>query len=229
MTAKVNDQLNFAGRLAAYKVFGDSTEVKFNSGSLGDVTFDGNTSSLPHGDTIRLERAYFNYKQAGANPHQFFLRPTSVHRRPAPGIRQLQPGGGSPLAPIINWQFDGASLSFGLEDLTGIPGYAFKLCYGVGFESDWGNSGSLSSQSDVNDVHLMGFIATLYDDEVSSVKLNYAHASDITDGFTGLTVMPFIVSVTARAYITLPPTAARLSAAWSRPPTSETGMPRLCS
>ena len=53
MNAKVNDQLSFAGRLAAYKVFGDSTEVKVNQGSLGDVTLDGNTSSLPHGDTIR--------------------------------------------------------------------------------------------------------------------------------------------------------------------------------
>jgi hypothetical protein len=41
---------------------------------------------------------------------------------------------------------------------------------------------------------MFGFIADLYDDDLTSVVLNYAHASDITDGFTGLTVMPFIVS-----------------------------------
>jgi hypothetical protein len=41
---------------------------------------------------------------------------------------------------------------------------------------------------------MFGFIADLYNDDVNSVVLNYAHASDITDGFTGLTVMPFIVS-----------------------------------
>ncbi|HKK90221.1 MAG TPA: DUF3373 family protein, partial [Desulfobacteraceae bacterium] len=49
-------------------------------------------------------------------------------------------------------------------------------------------------QSDVEDVHMFGFIATLFDDDSTSAVLNYAHAWDITDGFTGLTVMPFIVS-----------------------------------
>jgi hypothetical protein len=196
MNAKVNDQLTFAGRLAAYKVWGDSTGVKFNGGSLGDVTFDGNTSSLPHGDTIRLERAYFNYKQdIGAVPINF-----SLGRRPSTDGPPMEYGeygleGGSPLATIINWQFDGASLNFGLEDVTGIPGAAFKLCYGVGFEGDWGNSYSLTdTEADVEDVHLFGFIATFFDNDQTSAVLNYAHAWDITDGFTGLTVMPFIVS-----------------------------------
>lgn len=196
MAAKVNPNLNFAGRLAAYKVWGDSTGVKFNQGSLGDVTMDGTTTSLPHGDTIRLERAYFMYRKDVNN----IPVSLSLGRRPATNGPPLEYGeydlvGGSPLATIINWQFDGASLSFGLEDATGIPGAAFKLCYGVGFEGDWGNSYSLQeSQADVDDVHLLGFIATLFDNDSFSAVFNYAHAWDITDGFTGLTVMPFIVS-----------------------------------
>jgi hypothetical protein len=196
MKSRISPQLTFGGRLAAYKVFGDSTGVKYNQGSLGDVTFDGNTSSLPHGDTIRLERAYFNYS---FNTETVPIN-LSVGRRPSTEGSPLEYRnnslvGGSPLAPIINWQFDGASLTFGLEDVTSIPGAALKLCYGVGFEGDWGNSSSLAStQPSVDDVHLLGFIASLYDDEVTSAELNYAHASDITDGFTGLTVMPFIVS-----------------------------------
>ncbi len=196
MKAKVNQNLSFGGRLSAYKVFGDSTGVKFNQGSLGDVTFDGNTSSLPHGDVIRLERAYFNYKQAlGPVPVNF-----SLGRRPSTDGPPLEYSnysleGGSPLATIINWQFDGASLNFGLEDVTGIPGAAFKLCYGVGFEGDWGNTFSLNeTRPQVDDVHLWGFITTLFDNDTTSAVLNYAHASDITDGFTGLTVMPFIIS-----------------------------------
>ncbi len=196
MNARINPQLTFGGRLAAYKVFGDSSGVKFNQGSLGDVTFDGNTSSLPHGDTIHMERAYFNYKtDLGQVPMNL-----SVGRRPStegPPLeyRNNSMEGGSPMATIINWQFDGASLSFGLEDVTSIPGAAFKLCYGVGFESDWGNSSSLSSsQPSVDDVHLYGFIADLYNDDVTKATLTYAHASDITDGFTGLTVMPFTVT-----------------------------------
>jgi hypothetical protein len=196
MKAKVNDQLSFTGRMAAYKVFGDSTGVQVNQGNLADVTMDGNTASLPHGDTIRLERAYFNYKKdLGRVPTNF-----SLGRRPStdgPPLEYLNYSleGGSPLATIINWQFDGASFNMGFEEVTGIPGAALKLCYGVGFEGDWGNTYTLSNQQpDVDDVHMFGFIATLFDNDISSAVLNYAHAWDVTDGFTGLTVMPFIVS-----------------------------------
>jgi hypothetical protein len=195
MKAVVNSHLRFDGRLAAYKVFGDSTGVKFNQGSMGDVTFDGNSTSLPHGDTIRLERAYFVLSnEFGDVPVSF-----SFGRRPSTDGPPMEYGnyslvGGSPLTSIINWQFDGASLAFGLERLTGLPGLSFKLCYGVGFEADWGNSTSLNyMQSDLKDVHLWGFISDLYDNGNTSLMLNYAHASDITDGFAGLTVMPFIV------------------------------------
>ncbi len=196
MNARINSQLTFGGRLAAYKVFGDSSGVKFNQGSLGDVSFDGNTSSLPHGDTIRLERAYFNYSDdIGAVPVNFSLGRRPSTEGPPLEYRNYSLEGGSPLATIINWQFDGASLNFGLEDTTGIPGAALKFCYGVGFEGDWGNSSSLAgSQADVEDVHMFGFITDLYDDDLTSVVLNYAHAWDITDGFTGLTTMPFNVS-----------------------------------
>jgi hypothetical protein len=198
MKAKVNPHLEFAGRMAAYKVAGDSSGVKFNQGSLGDISFDGTTSSLPNGDAIHLERAYFNWKgQAGSVPINF-----SFGRRPSTNGSPMEYGdyglvGGSPLTPIINWQFDGASLTFGLEELTTVPGLAMKLCYGEGFESDWGNSASLSTNSQLDDVHLYGFIATLYDNDNTSAEINYAHASKITDGFTGQTVMPFIVTVNA--------------------------------
>ena len=193
MKAKISDNLTFGGRLAMYKVFGDSSGVKFNTGTFGDITLDGNTSSLPHGDMIHLERAYFNYKtQMGPVPVSI-----SLGRRPATEggpmeYRNNSMVGGSPLATIINWQFDGASLSFGLEDATGIPGAAFKFCYGVGFESDWGNSYSLTPAADVDDATFGGFIVTLFDDDNTSAVLNYAHAWDITDGFVGTMLMPFI-------------------------------------
>ena len=195
MKAKINPQLSFAGRLSAYKVWGDSTGVRFNQGSMSDFTFDGTTASVPTDDAIHLERAYFNYKtKSSPIPINF-----SLGRRPSTDGPPLEYGdygleGGSPLAHLINWQFDGASLNFGLEEQSGIPGAALKLCYGVGFESDWGNSSSLNENSQLNDVHLLGFIASLYDDGETSTQLNFAHAGDITDGFTGQTVMPFIVT-----------------------------------
>ena len=194
MKAKVNNNLSFDGRLAAYKVWGDSSGIKTNTGSLGDVTLDGNTSSVPHGDTISLERAYFLYSNTiDEIPVSF-----SLGRRPSTDGPPMEYGknsleAGSPLSSIINWQFDGASLNFGLEEALNIPGAAFKFCYGLGFEGGWGNSYSLQNTStDVDDVHMFGVIATLYNDDSSSAVFNYAHAWDITDGFTGLTVMPFI-------------------------------------
>ncbi len=198
MKAILNPHVNFAGRLAAYKVFGDSTGVKFNQGSLGDVTFDGTTSSLPNGDTIRLERAYLVYESDIGDNVNWHL---SLGRRPSTEGPPLEYGnydlvGGSPMAQIINWQFDGASLGFNFGDAIGVPGASFKLCYGVGFENDYGNSTTLGyNGSDLTDVHLFGFISNLYNNETTRLMLNYAHAWDVTDGFTGLTVMPFIPSI----------------------------------
>jgi hypothetical protein len=193
MDAKVNNNLSFTGRLAAYKVWSDSAGVNVNSGLFNDYNLDGNTSSTPHGDTIHLERAYFNYKnRIGSVPYNFSLGRRPSTEGPPAMIRKNGLEGGSPHAGIINWQFDGASLNFGLEESTGMPGLAVKFCYGVGFESQWGGTGTFSSSPDVEDVHMFGIIATLYDDYTTKVEVNWAHAWDVTDGFTGLTVMPWI-------------------------------------
>ncbi|VEN74146.1 conserved exported hypothetical protein [Candidatus Desulfarcum epimagneticum] len=198
MKAKIKPSLSFTGRLAMYKVFGDSSAMKVNNGAFGDIFLDSNTSSLPHGDSIRLERAYFNWKtKIGATPINF-----SLGRRPATMGAPLEYAaygleGGSPLASLVNMQFDGASLTFSLEDKVGVPGFSFKLCYGVGFESGWGNSFSLGHDSDsIKDATFGGFISTLYDDGLTSLVVNYAHAWNITDGFSGLMVMPFQVTRT---------------------------------
>ena len=198
MKAKISSNLSFTGRLAMYKVFGDSSGLKVNNGSFGDIFLDSNTSSLPHGDSIRLERAYFNYKSTiGSLPVNF-----SLGRRPAtmgPPLEYANNSleGGSPLASLVNMQFDGLSLNFSLEEATQITGAAFKLCYGVGFESGFGNSYSLAHDSDtVRDATFGGFIATLYNDDTTSLILNYAHAWNLTDGFTGTMLLPFLVKQT---------------------------------
>lgn len=196
MKAKINSQLSFAGRLAAYKVWGDSSGVQNYHGGMNQVTLDGTTASLPNDDSIHLERAYFNYKEnMGGVPVNFSLGRRPSTEGPPMEYAEYSLEGGSPMAHIINWQFDGASLNFGLEETLGIPGAAFKLCYGVGFESDFGNSTSLVSGSQLDDVHLFGFIANLFENDTYSAVFNYAHAFDITDGFTGQTVMPFTATV----------------------------------
>ncbi|MCK5682984.1 DUF3373 family protein [bacterium] len=222
MKAKVNNSLNFTGRLSAYKAWGDSTDVKFNSGSLGDVTLDGNTSAVPHGDTIHLDRAYFVYtKSWNETPISFSLGRRPSTDGPPAEYQKNSLEAGSPLSSIINWQFDGASLNFGLEEVTNIPGFALKFCYGLGFEGGWGNSYSLSNtSSEVDDVHMFGIIATLFDDDSFSAVLNYAHAWGVTDGFTGLTVMPFIVGKEATGYSIVPNSGGYIT---RMQPTSELG------
>ncbi len=195
LRAKYGNHLSADGRLAMYKVWGDSTGVRWYNGNINSVVMDGNTANIPSDDTLRVERAYFTYRD-NAHPVKWYV---SLGRRPATEGPPLQYRnntleGGSPLAHIINWQFDGGTLFFGLEDVLGWPGPYVKLCYGIGYEGGWGNAATLQHNGDVDDVHMLGTIISLYNDDVTSVSLNYAHAFDVTDGFTGLTVMPFSVS-----------------------------------
>ena len=200
MDSKVNENLRFAGRIAVYKIWGDGIGINYNQAGMHDITLDGTLSSLPQGDTLKLERAYFVYKnKIGKLGWHFSLgRRPSTEGPPLQYKKNLPDVGGSPLSSIINWEFDGASLGFNLEDITGIPGMAFKLCYGSGFESQYGTTSAFLSHPDIDDVDLFGFIATFYNGWVESlnmalkVTLNWAYAPNITDGFTGLTVMPFV-------------------------------------
>lgn len=195
LDSKINDNLSFSGRLTMYKTWADASGVKFYNGNMNTMNMDGNDVSVPTDDLLKVERAYFVYKNRWGKVDWHL----SFGRRPATAgapleLKEHSEVGGSPLAHIINWQFDGASWGFELEELTKITGASFKLCYGVGFESGVGNSYSLSSQNDVKDVHMLGFIAKLYDDKKTKAMINYAHAFDITDGFTGTVIMPFTIN-----------------------------------
>lgn len=195
LNSKISDVLSFSGRLTMYKTWADASGVKFYNGNMNTMAMDGNDVSVPTDDILKVERAYFVYKNRWGKVDWHL----SFGRRPATAgppleLKEHSDVGGSPLAHIINWQFDGASWGFELEELTKIPGASFKLCYGVGFESGVGNSYSLSSQNNVKDVHMLGFIAKLYDDKKTKAMINYAHAFDITDGFTGTVIMPFTIN-----------------------------------
>ena len=64
----------------------------------------------------------------------------------------------------------------------------------------------------MDDATFGGFIATLYDNDTTSAELNYAHAWDITDGFAGTVVMPFIpVKNTDGTYSFIPNTGGYIS------------------
>ena len=132
MDAKVSKNVDFSGRLSMYKTFGDSTGVQVFNGQPTSINVDGTTASVPNSDIVRVERAYFNWRGP-----KFYL---SVGRRPSTGgaplnFRQDEPRGGSPLGSVINYQFDGITVGWHLSDKS-----TMRLCYGIGFESGFGNS-----------------------------------------------------------------------------------------
>lgn len=201
LNSRVNDNLSFTGRLAMYKVWSDATDVQWMDGTYKSMYMDGNAGAVPTDDKLHVERAYFVYKNEIGDLGWHF----SFGRRPSatgPGKENAEYAslGGSPLAHIIQWQFDGASLQFDFEDLMEfLPGSFIKICYGKGFESGWGSSNATASNNgliatpEVDDVEFLGVIVKFFDNDDYKFWYNFARGFGVTDGFTGSAVMPFTV------------------------------------
>jgi hypothetical protein len=183
MDAKVSDSVEFVGRLSMYKVWGDSTGVQTFNGFPTSINIDGTTSSVPNSDILRVERAYFTW-----SGDKFYL---SIGRRPSTGgtplnFRNDEPRGGSPLGTLVNFQFDGATFGWKINDQS-----TFRLCYGVGFESGFGNAQELKTPADrLKDASFLGINWDIWNTENLFVQTTIMRAFDVTDGFGGLVVLP---------------------------------------
>ncbi len=183
MHAEVADNIEFAGRLSMYKVWGDSTGVQTFNGFPTSINIDGTTSSVPNSDIVRVERAYFTW-----SGDKFYL---SIGRRPSTGgvplnFRNDEPRGGSPLGTLVNFQFDGITAGWKISDTS-----TFRLCYGVGFESGFGNAQELQLPADrLKDASFLGFNWDIWNTEDLFVQTTVMRAFDVTDGFGGLVVLP---------------------------------------
>jgi hypothetical protein len=183
MDAKVSDSVDFSGRLSMYKVWGDSTGVQTFNGFPTSINIDGTTSSVPNSDILRVERAYFTW-----SGDKFYL---SIGRRPSTGgtplnFRNDEPRGGSPLGTLVNFQFDGATFGWKINDQS-----TFRLCYGVGFESGFGNAQELKTPADrLKDASFLGINWDIWNTENLFVQTTIMRAFDVTDGFGGLVVLP---------------------------------------
>lgn len=188
MRAKIADNVDFSGRLLMYKNWGDSTGSKVFD-SWNSFTMDGTNSGNTTGDWLRVERAYFDWKDiAGSN---FYL---SIGRRPSSygppsNIRENELRGGTPSGHLVHFNFDGITAGYQLGRVTGIPGQVVRFCYGQGFESEWGN-GELFNEVNTKDVHLGGFNIDAYNDDKNFLQLTLFRAMDVTDGFKGVIAFP---------------------------------------
>ena len=186
MSADVDDNISFAGRLAMYKVWGDSTGVQVFNGQANSIDFDGNTVGVPNSDILRVERAYFDWKNLFGLP--LYL---SIGRRPSTegpplNLRQGDLRGGTPMGALIDFQFDGITVGYHLNENS-----TFRLCYGRGYESGFGNGDVLQQPADrLKDADFFGFNWDIWSTDDMLLQTTVARAFNLTDGFNGLAVLP---------------------------------------
>ncbi len=188
MKAKVWDNVKFAGRLAMYKNWGDSTNAQvfdsWRSFSM-DGTSSGNTSS----DLLHVDRAYMDWSNiADSGVYLSIGRRPSTYGPPTE-IRENELRGGTPTGNVMNLNFDGITVGYSLSEATGIEGMIARFCYGQGFESEWGN-GEMFNDITTKDTHFAGFNFDLFNDGTNFLQTTIFRAQDINDGFKGTIAFP---------------------------------------
>ncbi|WP_303722658.1 DUF3373 family protein [Malonomonas rubra] len=189
MRAKIADNMSFSGRLNMYKNWGDSVGTNVFD-SWDAFSMDGTNGGSPSGDWLRVERAYFNWSHIADTP--FYL---SIGRRPSTygsptNYRENVKRGGTPSGHLVNFDFDGITIGYHAEELTGLEGSAIRFCYGQGFESEWGNGTLFNDNSELEDTHLGGFNIDVLNNDSWLIQLTAFRAMDVVDGFKGTFAFP---------------------------------------
>jgi len=178
----------FKGQLAYNKAFG-ATSFQANGypqRGMGFDTFDWISNETLNDDKLRVREVFWLWTPSVGDVGLTM----SVGRRPATNgflgnLREDDPRAKSPLAHVINMEFDGAS--FGLKFDEYSPGLAFKVCYGRGLTNAaaWANQAdnalggnigggnpdystvhykTATNNDNLNNVDLAGFIFVPYSD-----------------------------------------------------------------
>lgn len=191
MKAKIASNMNFSGRLTMYKNWGDSVGSQVFD-SWNAFTMDGTNGGNTTGDWLKVERAYFDWKNIGGS--NFYL---SIGRRPSTygppsQFRENELRGGTPTGHLVHFNFDGITAGYHLSELTGIEGQTVRFCYGQGFESEWGNGTMFNDDitANLDDTHLGGFNIDVYNDGQTFVQATLFRAQDVVDGFKGIIAFP---------------------------------------
>ncbi len=185
MKAAPTKDVSFIGKLSFNKAFGDTANHSQSNTNPGFANFDWVTNENATDNTVKVKEAYFIYfGDAGPIPYT-----ASIGRRPSYdglpiNMREGNANANSPLAHLINVEYDGASFLFNLDKVTGIPGMSFKLCMGKGltnarprfdmFGPDYSKDTTKNS-----DVDLAGFIFVPYDNGQYSVHSMFFKAHNM--------------------------------------------------
>ncbi len=184
MDAKVAKNVAFNGRLSMYKPWGASTQTGVFNGQANTMNTDAAWPGVPGDATLRVDRAYFTWKNIADVPLYLSLGRRPSTDGPPMHYRNDEVRAGTPMGTIIDMQFDGATLGYNFGSKTTV-----RACYGLGYESQYGN-GSLDRDAALKDAHFFGFNIDAYNTPEMQIQTTIARAFDITDGYAGNIIMP---------------------------------------
>ena len=180
----------FKGVLAYNKAFGADFGGN-GSGAMprgwGMDTFDWVTNEALTENSLKVKEAYWLYMGDSIGEADMPWT-VSFGRRPSTdgmlvNLRNGDDEYKSPLAHMINVEFDGASAGVNLDSITGIPGSAVKLCLGQGSTNAApmfsGATNYTDDENDLEDIKLAGLIITPYDDGQITSKIQIYRAWDL--------------------------------------------------
>ena len=177
----------FKGQLSMNKAFGaDFGDMSSNRAFSMGAMFDWTGNAALGDNAVRVRQAYWLYlgdEAFGADIPWTF----SVGRRPS-GTGFLahlrdDDAPSSPLAHVINVEFDGLSSKLDLSNVTSVPGMSIKLCMGRGSTNAtplFADSTPYAENPDeLSNIDLAGFIFEPYNDGQFIVKANWFKAFDL--------------------------------------------------
>jgi len=186
MDSQISDNVTVTARLSMYKVFGDSTGVQMFAGQPTQLAIDGTTTRVPNSDIVRVERAYFTWNNIGGSPLYVSIGRRPSTEGPPMNYRNDEMRAGTPSGGLIDYQFDGITVGYHIGEKV-----ALRACYGLGYESGFGNGNALKLPADrLKDVHFFGGNFDLYSTDKTLIQSTIARAWDVTDGFNGEMVLP---------------------------------------
>ncbi|WP_415407018.1 DUF3373 family protein [Sulfurovum sp. CS9] len=173
----------FKGRLSMNKAFGADFGYPGRAHGLGQM-FDWTGNAALADNNLKVSEAYWLYLGDTAfgldMPWTF-----SIGRRPSTSgfignLREDDPAS-SPLAHVINVEFDGLSTKLDFSNITGVPGLSFKLCMGRGSSSATPLFETATPYADdaLENIDMAGFIFEPYNDGQYIVKTTWFKAWDL--------------------------------------------------
>ncbi|MGW8194273.1 MAG: DUF3373 family protein [Desulforhopalus sp.] len=154
MRVKATENVEFKGRLAMYKTWGNQSAWTDASGAMWPV-FDGNVTRTPiESSAFYVDRAFVNWNNIGGLPVWF-----SIGRRPTTDgpPAQIRMGVDERLATpmaFMDWPFDGISTGYAWNWGPEAMGDSrIRFCYGRGFEAGLLNT----NVNSIDDMDFAGF------------------------------------------------------------------------